>query len=444
MGCNSADSVTALRHIVTEAGHDCTPAALFTIASHQSVLKRIAVADVRLGMFVRELCGSWMEHPFWRTRFVLTDPRDIERLRNSSVRELWIDCSQGLDVASPEVGVATVECVERQAAETLSPVMQSAAPAGRVELIEELSAARRIVAEARPQIISMFNEARLGNAIDVGQARELVERIRGSIQRSPVAVLSVARLKRADEYTFMHSVAVSGLMIALARQLGLSDAEVAEAGAAGLLHDLGKAKVPDSILNKPAALTDSEFATMRQHPEIGFQMLADDRQAGESVLDVVLHHHEKMDGSGYPQRLPAERISRLARMGAICDVYDAITSNRPYKAGWDPAEAVRKMAEWAGGHFDPVLFQAFVKTVGIYPVGSLVRMASDQLGVVVGQSGGSLLTPRVKVFFSLSKQLRIAPRVVDLGAPGGHDRIVGREDPAQWQFRDLDALWQSA
>ena len=395
-------------------------------------------------MFVRELCGSWMEHPFWRTRFVLTDPRDIERLRNSSVRELWIDCSQGLDVASPEVGVATVECVEREAAETLSPVMQSAAPAGRVELIEELSAARRIVAEARPQIISMFNEARLGNAIDVGQARELVERIRGSIQRSPVAVLSVARLKRADEYTFMHSVAVSGLMIALARQLGLSDAEVAEAGAAGLLHDLGKAKVPDSILNKPAALTDSEFATMRQHPEIGFQMLADDRQAGESVLDVVLHHHEKMDGSGYPQRLPAERISRLARMGAICDVYDAITSNRPYKAGWDPAEAVRKMAEWAGGHFDPVLFQAFVKTVGIYPVGSLVRMASDQLGVVVGQSGGSLLTPRVKVFFSLSKQLRIAPRVVDLGAPGGHDRIVGREDPAQWQFRDLDALWQSA
>jgi putative nucleotidyltransferase with HDIG domain len=408
------------------------------------VLKRIAVADVRLGMFVRELCGSWMEHPFWRTRFVLTDPRDIERLRTSSVREIWIDCSQGLDVASPEVGVATVECVERQAAETLAPVMQTAAPAGRVELIEELSAARRIVADARPQIMSMFNEARLGNAIDVGQARDLVERIRGSIQRSPVAVLSVARLKRADEYTFMHSVAVSGLMIALARQLGLSDAEVAEAGAAGLLHDLGKAKVPDSILNKPAALTDSEFATMRQHPEIGYQMLADDRQAGESVLDVVLHHHEKMDGSGYPQRLPAERISRLARMGAICDVYDAITSNRPYKAGWDPAEAVRKMAEWAGGHFDPVLFQAFVKTVGIYPVGSLVRMASDQLGVVVGQSGGSLLTPRVKVFFSLSKQLRIAPQVVDLGAPGGHDRIVGREDPAQWQFRDLDTLWQSA
>jgi putative nucleotidyltransferase with HDIG domain len=408
------------------------------------MLKRIAVTDVRLGMFVQELCGSWMEHPFWRTRFVLTDPRDMERLRQSSVRELWIDVSHGIDVEDAASAVTTVERAAQEAAQMLSPVAMAQTAPVQVALGEELSAARRIVADARPQIMSMFNEARLGKAVDIGQARDLVERIRGSIQRSPAAMLSVARLKRADEYTFMHSVAVSGLMIALARQLGLDSAEVAEAGAAGLLHDLGKAKVPDAILNKPAALTDSEFATMRQHPEIGYQMLADDQQAGASVLDVVLHHHEKMDGSGYPQRLPADRISRLARMGAICDVYDAITSNRPYKAGWDPAEAVRKMAEWCGGHFDPVLFQAFVKTVGIYPVGSLVRMESSRLGVVIEQSGSSLLTPRVKVFFSLRKQLRIAPQVVDLAAPGVHDRIVGREDPAEWRFRDLDTLWQPA
>jgi putative nucleotidyltransferase with HDIG domain len=408
------------------------------------MLKRISVADVRLGMFVQELCGSWMEHPFWRTRFVLTDPRDLERLRQSSVRELWIDASQGLDVGDAMAAVTTREQAERVVADTLTPVAMTPLPAVAVGLQEELSAARRIVADARPQIMSMFNEARLGKAVDIGQARDLVERIRGSIQRSPAALLSVARLKRADEYTFMHSVAVSGLMIALARQLGLSEAEVAEAGAAGLLHDLGKAKVPDAILNKPGALTDGEFATMRQHPEIGYRMLADDQQAGESVLDVVLHHHEKMDGSGYPKRLSSDQISRLARMGAICDVYDAITSNRPYKAGWDPAEAVRKMAEWSGGHFDPTLFQAFVKTVGIYPVGSLVRMESGRLGVVVEQSGRSLLTPRVKVFYSLRKQLRIAPQVVDLAAAGAQDRIVGREDPAQWPFKDLGTLWQPA
>jgi len=408
------------------------------------MLKRISVADARLGMFVQELCGSWMEHPFWRTRFVLKDPRDLERLRQSSVRELWIDASQGLDVGDAMAPVTTRAQAERVVADTLTPVAVTPPPAVAVGLQEELSAARRIVADARPQIMSMFNEARLGKAVDVGRARDLVERIRGSIQRSPAAMLSVARLKRADEYTFMHSVAVSGLMIALARQLGLSEAEVAEAGAAGLLHDLGKAKVPDAILNKPGALTDGEFATMRQHPEIGYRMLADDQQAGESVLDVVLHHHEKMDGSGYPKRLSSDQISRLARMGAICDVYDAITSNRPYKAGWDPAEAVRKMAEWSGGHFDPTLFQAFVKTVGIYPVGSLVRMESGRLGVVVEQSGSSLLTPRVKVFFSLRKQLRIAPQVVDLAAAGAQDRIVGREDPAQWRFKDLETLWQPA
>jgi len=293
-------------------------------------------------------------------------------------------------------------------------------------------------------VISMFNEARLGRAVDVRGAEALVDRIRESVTRAPAAFVSVARLKRADEYTFMHSVAVSGLMIALARQLTLDEGEVSEAGLAGLLHDIGKACIPDAILNKPAQLDDAEFEAMRRHPRIGHDMLTRTPGTPASVLDAVLHHHERIDGHGYPDALLAARISRLARMCAICDVYDAITSARVYKPGWDPAEAVRKMAEWAGGHFDPVLFHAFVKTVGIYPVGSLVRMASDRLGVVVGQSGSSLLTPRVKVFYSLRKQLRIAPQVVDLGAPGVQDRIVGREDPAQWPFRDLETLWQPA
>jgi HD-GYP domain-containing protein (c-di-GMP phosphodiesterase class II) len=161
------------------------------------------------------------------------------------------------------------------------------------------------------------------------------------------------------------------------------------------------------------------------------------------VLDVVLHHHERIDGRGYPDNLPNERISRLARMGAICDVYDAITSARAYKPGWDPAEAVRRMAEWSSSHFDPALFQAFVKTVGIYPIGSLVKMESGRLGVVVDQRDGSLLKPRIKVFYSTRSQLRIAPEVLDLSKPGTQDQIVGRENPSTWNFPDLNELWQS-
>ena len=170
-------------------------------------------------------------------------------------------------------------------------------------------------------------------------------------------------------------------------------------------------------------------------------MLAEAPEAGEIALEVVLHHHEKIDGSGYPHGLKGQQISLYAKMGAVCDVYDAITSNRPYKAGWDPAESLRKMAEWAPGHFDPTVFQAFVKSLGIYPIGSLVRLESGRLGVVVEQSEKSLLTPRVKVFFSTRANARIRTDVVDLSAPGCRDKIAQREDPAQWQFPDLNTLW---
>jgi hypothetical protein len=128
-------------------------------------------------------------------------------------------------------------------------------------------------------------------------------------------------------------------------------------------------------------------------------------------------------------------------MGAVCDVYDAITSNRPYKVGWDPAESLRKMAEWANGHFDGKVFQAFVKSLGIYPIGSLVLLSSGRLGVVVEQTTKSLTTPCVKVFFSTKSNMRITPVVVDLSKVTNGEKIASREDPAKWNFSDLNELW---
>jgi HD-GYP domain-containing protein (c-di-GMP phosphodiesterase class II) len=170
-------------------------------------------------------------------------------------------------------------------------------------------------------------------------------------------------------------------------------------------------------------------------------MLLTGRDVSPLVLDVCLHHHEKTDGSGYPKGLKADEISLFAKMGAVCDVYDAITSNRPYKSGWDPAESLRKMAEWSNGHFDGKVFQAFVKSLGIYPIGSLVKLTSGRLGVVVEQTGKSLTTPSVKVFFSTKSNMRIVPEVIDLSQQGAVEKIVSREDPAKWRFSDLNELW---
>jgi putative nucleotidyltransferase with HDIG domain len=268
-----------------------------------------------------------------------------------------------------------------------------------------------------------------------------VEEISDSVSRNTSALISLARLKTADDYTYMHSVAVCAMMIALARQLGLDEDQVKSAGMAGLLHDLGKAMMPMAVLNKPGKLTEAEFDIMKSHPLEGHKILQRAGNVDALVLDVCLHHHEKTDGSGYPDGLKDEDISLFAKMGAVCDVYDAITSNRPYKAGWDPAESLRKMAEWAQGHFDQKVFQAFVKSLGIYPIGSLVRMTSGRIGVVMEQTSKSLTTPRVKVFFSTKSNLRITPEIIDLSLPDTRDKIAGREDPEKWRFPDLDELW---
>jgi putative nucleotidyltransferase with HDIG domain len=277
--------------------------------------------------------------------------------------------------------------------------------------------------------------------IEVEQCLPLVEEISGSVARNSTALISLARLKSKDEYTYMHSVSVCALMIALARQMQLDEQQTQQAGVAGLLHDIGKMAMPEKILNKPGALTTDEFSVIRLHPERGHAILTRSGFTAPSALDVCLHHHEKIDGSGYPYGLKGEQISQLARMGAVCDVYDAITSNRPYKNGWDEADSLARMAKWEG-HFDTAIFHAFVKMVGIYPLGSLVRLHSGRLGVIVEQNPQSLTRPLLKVFFSTRTNMPIPVQLLDLSKSGQTDTIVNREDPQKWQFSNLNALWQ--
>lgn len=395
--------------------------------------KRVSVDRLRPGMYVDQLPGGWLQHPFWRSSFTLRDGADIERLRSSGVQEVVIDTERGLDVAEPSPAPAP------ESNPAAPPAPARAEPMASVPLSVELERAARIYREAKPKVMALFREARLGKAIDAAAAEPLLDEINASVHRNPAALISVARLKRSDEYTFLHSVAVAALMIALARQLGLDETATRQAGFGGLLHDIGKAQVPLEILNKPGTLTAEEFARMKKHPEYGLRVLEESAVTCDVARDVCLHHHERMDGRGYPFGLRDEQITRFAKMGAVCDVYDAITSNRPYKAGWPPAESLHRMAGWCGEHFDPAIFQAFVKSIGIYPIGSLVRLESGRLAMVVEQNESDLTAPVVKVFFSTRTNLHIAPERIDLRRSA--DRIVAREDPARWRFKNLDALW---
>ena len=398
--------------------------------------KKINVNDLVVGMYVAEVDGPWINSPFWRSSFLISDLKEVEQIRSSNVRDVWIDTERGEDfVQLPSATASEAGLVGQQA----EPLPQSAP--GAVAMKDELARAGRICAQSKEAVASMFREARMGNAVDGEGARQVVQDITDSLKRNGGALISLARLKTADDYTYMHSVAVCAMMVALARQLGLDEENIRAAGMAGLMHDMGKALLPIDVLNKPGKLTVAEFEIVKSHPERGHRLLSQDGTAAPMTLDVCLHHHEKIDGSGYPKGLKGDAISLYAKMGAVCDVYDAITSNRPYKAGWDPAESMRMMGQWAGVQFDPTVFKAFAKSLGIYPVGSLVRLASGRLGVVMDQSSASLTMPIVKVFFDSKALQRITPEIVDLSMAAPGERISRREDPAKWNFPDINELW---
>jgi putative nucleotidyltransferase with HDIG domain len=443
------------------------------------MIKAIPIQRARPGMWFHRLGGDGTHPVFVRHSFLLT-AQEIDVLRRGGVAEILIDSAKGLDCPDwpppassapeslqgdaveapaeppePPLGLEEQEPPdERQpkdVADSEADAEAEAAPAAAVAasksesrvqraLEAELQSAQKLCLAAKGRMVELFSEARMGRAVSPAAVEPLVEEISASVTRHPDALISVARLKRHDDYTYLHSVAVCALMIALARQLRLPDDQIREAGIGGMLHDIGKAAMPLSVLNKPGALTDDEYRVMKAHPVRGFEMLREGGGASAAALEIALHHHEKFDGSGYPHGLAGEDIDLLSRMGAVCDVYDAISSNRPYKNAWSPAESVRRMAAWKG-HFDPQVFNAFVRSIGIYPVGALVRLQSEHLAVVLEQNDASLLTPKVRIFFHARKREAVFLRDLDLAAPNCADRITGIESPEVWCFPQLEKLW---
>jgi len=295
---------------------------------------------------------------------------------------------------------------------------------------EELGRAREIHGQTQRAVRNVMRDVRLGKAISLDNVEPVVDAVTGSILRNASALLGMVGLKNKDDYTFLHSVSVGTLLIAFGRTLGMPEGQLRELGLGGLLHDVGKMKVPDSILNKPGRLTEEEFAVIKQHPGDGHAILLQTEGIGDIPLSITRHHHERIDGSGYPDGLAADGIGQFAKMAAIVDVYDAITADRCYHKAMPATEALRKMWEWSANHFDRTLLQAFMKCVGIYPVGTLVKLESGLIGVVVDQNAQSLLTPKVKAVFHSTSMRSITPSVIDLAK--GNDKILSTEPADRW------------
>ncbi|MEO5364425.1 MAG: HD-GYP domain-containing protein [Magnetococcus sp. DMHC-8] len=400
-----------------------------------ATIKKIPVADLRPGMVISGYVCDWGGDPAHWGRKTIRRQDEIEKIKNNGIEEVYIDTTMGLDV----VDAPTLQEVKAAAARELKKIGQQGEAGSRtaakpVSMQDELANARRVTDQARKVVSGVLTDVRLGKQVEVGPVREAVEMMTESAFNNIGAILSLSLIKRKDEYTFMHSVNVGVFLMSFCHTLGMDRELVVQAGIGGMLHDLGKMKISLEILNSPNKLTDAEFETMKSHPRFSADILRETSEITPLSIQVAEQHHERFNGSGYPYKLAGQDIGLFGQMAAIVDVYDAITTDRSYHKGMSSHDALKKMFEWCKHHFDLALFQQFVQCVGIYPVGSLVRLEDQRIGVVVENHREALLFPVVRLILDGKRKCTIEPVTVDLLTVKEEQafRISDYEAPAKW------------
>lgn len=398
----------------------------------QRMIKKVFIDDLRPGMFVHDINCGCIYHPLLQKQFKLNDSIEIDHLIERGVSAVYIDTALGSDAPN----APTVDEVRQEIDDALLKMAhQTAAPdTARAPLpAEDIHYARQVYEEANLTVRELMGTARLGRHATLEQVQPVVQGVVDSIFRNSAPLLQLGTIRNANQYLFYHSVATCSLLSAFARQLGIGRDISRQFAVGAMLHDIGKTRVPEAILDKPGPLTESEFEEMKRHVEYGMALLADASWLTPVSLQVVSQHHERYDGSGYPHGLKGDQISEFGQMAAIVDVYDAITSERTYHAAMEPAEAIRKMREWSEQHFNVELIEHFICSIGIYPPGTLVRLESGLLGVVTMHNPADLLKPTVRIVYDTKRQCRVAPCELDLSAETT-DRIVGYESADKWKI----------
>jgi len=394
------------------------------------MIKRIPLLQLKPGMFVHDLNCSWVVHPLFLTRFKVKSDQEIEKIAALGVRDVYIDSSLGddlLDALTMDEVQRDIEVELLQLAETVGKMSDN-----RISKGEEIEAAVGIHQRANQVIRNMMSDVRLGRQLEGGGVEEAIEGIADSVLRNSNALVQLSQIKNKDDYTFLHSVGVCALMTSFCNVLHLGKDVTRQVSIGALLHDIGKMQVSNEILNKPGRLSEAEFDEMKRHVAYGRDLVAGVEWVTPIARAVLEQHHERYDGTGYPGGLKGGAISQFGQMAAIVDVYDAITAERVYHQAMAPVEALRKLQEWSKFHFNEELVRHFIRSVGIYPVGTTVMLESGLLAIVVEQNGADLLWPVLRVVYDTRKRWAVTPYDLDLAVSGRTDRIVSHELPERW------------
>ena len=400
--------------------------------------KTISIDKIEIGMFieadVRDAAKGKGAAPSSGKNVLLlgkgmlvTSQNQVKRLKEAGLNEVTIDTTKGKDSAGGRLQTAPV---------VMKEVKKAVPPAGRKAFYkDEINVARKIRGASVKIVKDFMGNAAQGGSIDHEKVELASKTLTGSVFRNVDALLSLTVLKDYSEHTYTHSVNVCCLTLAIAYASGVTEEEAAIVGVGGLLHDVGKAKIPLSVLDKPGPLTDDERKVIMSHPLFGEEILKTMPEVPEEAFYITGQHHEKVSGKGYPRGLSGNEMHPWAKMAAVADVYDALTSARPYKPGLPPHVALRVIFDGKGTDFDTDVVDTFIKQLGIYPVGSFVKLNTEEMGVVMEVNPLDSLRPKVGVIFSQFGKRRPSPMVVDLfkefnerGADGSR-AIVGADDP---------------
>jgi len=395
------------------------------------MIKRIPISALKVGMYITDMNNDWIPHNTQRRRGLIKREETIEKIRKMGVQFVYIDALKGADTQDSETAAA-VDARNEEALQKAGEQKPGVAP--RVSLPEEMVTALRIHSEAQELVGNFMNSAKIGAAIDVAPIHKLADELQSSVTRNANALGCLGRIREKDNYLLEHSVNLSVLMSIFGQYRKLSEDIMHQTVVGALLHDLGKILTPDEVLHKPGRLTPEEYEVMKLHARHSRDILSATEGIGELTVITAAQHHERMDGTGYPEGLKGEAISEYGRMVAITDVYDAITADRVYHRGMTPTQGLKKLLEWSGSHLDPALVRQFIRCIGLYPVGSLVLLDSGRLGVVVEINEEDQRLPVVRVMYHTKFRMPITLTTIDLSKPSSQDRILRSVDPDEYRI----------
>jgi HD-GYP domain-containing protein (c-di-GMP phosphodiesterase class II) len=393
----------------------------------QTTLTKISVEDLRLGMYVCDIDRPWLETPFLFQGFEVCTQEEIEELKRYC-KEVYIGADvndvvrryspRSVDDRRRRMSFFTdsQKKLEFELLKKANAPNRTAKPCytNQTTLEEEVAAITHIYEESTAIIKTVMQDARFGKSLDIPGTKKVVGQMAESVIRNPDALMSFAQLKKKDEYTALHSLRVCILALTFGRHLGFDLEQLYVLGIGALLQDVGKMRIPDEILKKPGPLTEQEFTLMKSHVPRGVTILASTKRIPQGAIEIVERHHERCDGSGYMNGLRGDEIGIFGTIGGLVDCYDALTSDRPHQASTPAHIALRKLYEWRDKAFDKELAQQFIECMGIYPIGSVVKLNTGEVGVVITTNRVRRLRPKVTLVLKPDRTPYATPKTIDL------------------------------